>query len=388
MPSSAHLLVRTVPSSISSSEPERETPGISYGRIWGVAGCLLALLLTGAEVCLRTQGHLASVTDDLVLWSHERAKVYPSDGRRSIALLGASRIQLGVDPAVLARGLPGTRPVCLAVDGHSPFSLLEDLAVDDQFKGIVVYSATPAAMATGGLAEWIAYYHDGYKSPASLDERLDLIIRLLLQEHFVVAGFWANIRRQLGYGFRIPLDHIITRRDRYRQGWYYDRMSEGERQKRRSGRLLPPNRPPPPPSFTAEQFEEILTSRIAPLVVRLREHGGDIAFLHMPMPDRHPEVASYPRQLFWDRVGPLTGAVTIHPDDYEELSGFYCPDGSHLDARDAVLFTEALAEVQTREGLVGGAANNHQNHVSPKREECRDELPEDNVQRSPQWGEK
>ncbi|MBP7275576.1 MAG: hypothetical protein KBA51_05175 [Kiritimatiellae bacterium] len=316
-----------------------------YGRTWGLAFGLFVLLLAGAELFFRHQGHVPSVTDDKVLWAHERSRLYPSDGRRAIALLGASRLQLGVVPNVLARELPGTRPVCLAVDGHSPFSFLEDLAADEKFRGIVVYEATPPVMATPEVDAWLSYYHGEYLTAASADERVSMAIRVFLQKRLVITTFWVNIRRQIGYLFQIPLDHVVTREDRSRQGWYDTRMSASERLRRRSGRLIPPDKAIPSAAFSSQQFEETVFSKIAPLVKRLREHGAEIVFLHMPMPDRHPDVACYPRALYWDRIAPLTGATTIHPDDYPSLRGFQCPDGSHLNADDAVRFTVSLAEL-------------------------------------------
>jgi hypothetical protein len=53
----------------------------------------------------------------------------------------------------------------------------------------------------------------------------------------------------------------------------------------------------------------------------------------------------YPRQLYWDEIVKHCAAPAIHFEDYPELSKFECPDGGHLDYRDALEFTKNLAGV-------------------------------------------
>jgi len=40
-----------------------------------------------------------------------------------------------------------------------------------------------------------------------------------------------------------------------------------------------------------------------------------------------------------------TKGIAIHFADYPTLAKYHCPEGSHLDARDAGPFTRALADV-------------------------------------------
>ena len=40
-----------------------------------------------------------------------------------------------------------------------------------------------------------------------------------------------------------------------------------------------------------------------------------------------------------------TKASTINFADYRELSGYTCPEGSHLDSKDSPVFTRALARI-------------------------------------------
>ena len=198
------------------------------------------------------------------------------------------------------------------------------------------------------LGAWVDSFRNEYCSAGFLDDRLNLQVRLYLQERLVLAGFRANVRRQVGYGLRMPLNYVVMSRDRGRLGYYHARMSPIELERRRRGRLLAAGAAPPTPRLTPETFEALVLEELLPLIGAIQSRGGQVVFLHMPLPERHPEVASYPREDYWDRIGPLTGASTIHFADYPELSVFQCPDGSHLDGPDALQFTRKLGRILER----------------------------------------
>jgi hypothetical protein len=47
-----------------------------------------------------------------------------------------------------------------------------------------------------------------------------------------------------------------------------------------------------------------------------------------------------------------TSAVTIHFEDDDFLSGFKCPDGSHLDVSDARRFTGDVLKIMAAKSLI------------------------------------
>jgi hypothetical protein len=55
--------------------------------------------------------------------------------------------------------------------------------------------------------------------------------------------------------------------------------------------------------------------------------------------------ANYPKNVYWDQIEPLTGAVSIHFYDTLGLADFDCPDTSHLDASDAPDFSARFSQV-------------------------------------------
>ena len=64
-----------------------------------------------------------------------------------------------------------------------------------------------------------------------------------------------------------------------------------------------------------------------------------------------------PKSQYWDRIADLTGALTIHFQDYRSLSHFECPDLTHLDATDAQDFTKSLVGILKERGCFAGQAN-------------------------------
>jgi hypothetical protein len=72
-----------------------------------------------------------------------------------------------------------------------------------------------------------------------------------------------------------------------------------------------------------------------------------VVFVLLPTAGREKreEIERFPRALFWDLLGVRTKAMTIHNEDYPELSRFPVPDEEHLSGRDVPEFTRAFARI-------------------------------------------
>ena len=82
----------------------------------------------------------------------------------------------------------------------------------------------------------------------------------------------------------------------------------------------------------------------AKAVEKLRARGGKIVFVHFPHSGQLKELEDRlnPRTRDWERLLKETGAPGIYYEDYPELSGFDCPEWSHLSAGDSVEFSKRL----------------------------------------------
>ncbi len=79
-------------------------------------------------------------------------------------------------------------------------------------------------------------------------------------------------------------------------------------------------------------------------VNKLRARGGKVVFVRFPYTGelKALEDRLSPREKTWDPLLKGTNVPGIHFEDFPELSGFNCPEWSHLSAGDSVEFTKRL----------------------------------------------
>ena len=333
-----------------TSNSSSRAPGGPYIKIWLTALILVTVMISVSEMFLRSQGHLPTVTDDKFLWSYYRSKVSPRGDKKSIVLLGSSRIQLGVVPEVLNERFPEYQTLHLAVDGTPGYATFQDLANDPSFDGVIILSAIPGAFfpnSQSAQQPWVDYYHEQWGSLNRFEKLVNLRTRIFLQSRLVTFTSRLNLRELLINVFNVFPNYVYMQDDRYRPAYYFERMTPEQLAEHRQWRVdRVTSRDDPSTPEKELEFEEILITQVAPLVEKLRSHGGNIVILRMPTCDEHWEVdqSRTPKAIYWDQIENLTGAYAIHFKEVDTLANFDCPDTSHLDARDAVLFTDRLAD--------------------------------------------
>jgi len=115
---------------------------------------------------------------------------------------------------------------------------------------------------------------------------------------------------------------------------------------------LPLFTPPPPPSYVPKdifmaKMKEGIEKRFADVtaaVAKIRARGGKIVFVRFPHTGGLKELEDKitPRQQNWDPLLQMTKAPGIYYSDFSDLSGFDCPEWSHLTAGDSVEFSRRL----------------------------------------------
>jgi len=82
----------------------------------------------------------------------------------------------------------------------------------------------------------------------------------------------------------------------------------------------------------------------AAAIEKIRARGGKIVFVRFPHSGGLKELENRdtPREKTWDPLLKMTGAPGIYYSDFPELSGFNCPEWSHLSAGDSVEFSKRL----------------------------------------------
>ncbi|HXY60968.1 MAG TPA: hypothetical protein VEH26_05145, partial [Chthoniobacterales bacterium] len=142
--------------------------------------------------------------------------------------------------------------------------------------------------------------------------------------------------------------------DHERRARMWEKCAEpgSELAKRTQQIWIPLFTPPPPPSYIPKdvfmaKMKDGIEKRFADTVAavdKIRARGGKIVFVRFPHTGGLKELEDKisPRQQNWDPLLQMTHAPGIYYSDFPELSGFNCPEWSHLSAGDSVEFTKRL----------------------------------------------
>lgn len=356
----------------STSSSSLALPPLRWGLLLTLAVFLLCSYVALSEYLLRDRGFLATHRDSQNSWLKQRARASEL-GDKALILLGASRIQLGMDLPNL-RQMTGLEPVMLAIDGSSFAPILAGLANDPSIRGTVVVDVMPGIISlqqSGGASDrYQAAYErgDGDSSLlASPFQRFDALlveaIRGGLVNYADSARPWDSLSRRLLDPYSTP-QYLQTLSDRSRLADYgkVDLPTLYLHRVKRhlgGGQSINENTAPAeglgnlalfiqqlePDSLDGQPAQELREFEKA--VKAIQQRGGKVILMSMPTSGLVTEIDArrYPRYLYWDRMAAFTSAHVLHWQDYKELSSFFCPDGSHLDQRDRVPFTKAFVRL-------------------------------------------
>ena len=326
--------------------------------------------VAAAESLLVAKGFTPTAKDTKALWMKQRERASQL-GDRALILVGASRIQLGMDLNVLRRAT-GLEPVQLAIDGSSYLPGLSGLARDAAIRGTIVLDLMPGPISTDFDSKSTSNrYQNEYEAMATRHfewltyQQAELFftgaVGRYLSSYADGGRPWDSLVNRVFNADATP-QYLLTFPDRSRKA-DYQRVPMPDFYLSRVFRHLGS-----PPDLGASQsgddFQLRLTeyiSRLQPkpesaqskegladlekLVSTIQSRGGRVIILAMPTSGlvKEADAKQYPRHLYWDKVVASTTAQTIHWQDHQSMAGFNCPDGSHLDAKDTVEFTNAFA---------------------------------------------
>ena len=176
-----------MPSSTSSFEhfdcAARRAPDVPWGKVFLLVSALSLLGLAALEM---TWAHLelkTSFVNDESLWQYELDRMKDSHETgydRSIMLIGSSRIQNGIDPAVIEDRLD-VEVYNLSISGTSSLSLLEYVANETDYNGLVVVEFWPLhhliqEMKDGDKARRYTEYEENAALISSTEFQLDRVL--------------------------------------------------------------------------------------------------------------------------------------------------------------------------------------------------------------------
>jgi len=320
-----------------------------------LAAPLIAILLLAVlELVLRAHGFATSSTDDINLWCQERDRV-STLGTEGVVLLGTSRMQHGFSLNDFRNRHP-KRPICqLAINGSEPAGTLIDIAERTRFRGLVIcefpYSCSARMNDANQIGSiWPEYYHRDW----NLNRRVNRRIVSSIQERFVVAT--------PNFGLNGMMKAIVSGRLVSRSGSTADRQIRGDLSVHSASELSDMERRWID-SLHRERREYESRGReawegdaraVGGMARKIERRGGRVVFVRFPLSNdfgRESRTA-FPKEKFWNPFLQLAGVRGIDAEGNPALNQFNCPDGSHLDFRDAPAFTNALCSELERLGVL------------------------------------
>lgn len=344
--------------------PIRTLPQRPLGRAWLAALLVFVVALSGWELYWRDQGIEPGYRNSEGLWAMQRRRIDQGEGD-ALVLLGASRVLFDVQLPVWDR-LTGERPIQLALEGTSPLAALEDLAADADFQGRVLVGVAPDVFFTGFEYRGQVLAHYRSQSPA---QRSGQWLSMHLLEPWLAyysdedTALFTVLKRQAWPGRAGVMSYIDVRKlsvheaDRNTRMW--QRVETDPQYRALAQRIWAQffNAPPPPDMATPQQAQAVVQKQIdraATAVATLRARGVPVVFVRPPSSGEYLafEQRVLPRERTWEPLLATTGTRGIHFEDHPSMQGLELPEWSHLSAKDAERYTEALVQALQRENLL------------------------------------
>lgn len=325
---------------------------------------LALVLVIGAVFCwetfIRNKGLKPDFDDGPELWADKRGKVYePSN--KTIVFIGSSRIKYDLDIATW-QSITGTNAVQLAMVGSSPRTMLKDLANDTSFKGkllvdvteVLFFNQSPRVSLTPDEA--INYYHKrtpAQKASFGLDKLIEPRLAMLNRDFYSLNGLLNHLyipnRQGVFAGLDFPIGFAQTLYSRQTK-MTNDFLSDTNRINKVRGIWGSLRKIDPTPPATGKALDAILLS-VKHDIDKIKARGGKIVFLRTPSsgPFLMGENMGYPRDKYWDKLLAVTQCKGIHFSDYAALNKLVCPEFSHLNPSDAVIYTKGIIDILNKE---------------------------------------
>lgn len=335
--------------------PVRPVPAKPWGPILAVALLLFVVLLAAWEWRMRALGlEPGDLDDGGSSWAEQRRRIDAGDV--PVAIVGDSRILFDTDLARFHR-LTGVRPVQLALPGTNARPFLQDLARDEDFRGLVIVGIADRSYFRddiGLMGDALEVY--AYEAPS---RRSGLLIQRVLERQlaFLDDGYRLStlvhrLDPDVRPGAFSPRNDVwkvrVSGEDR--QSWMWPRIETDARLRKHARRVW---LQPGPARMRGPLPDEVIARTQAltrEAVGKIRARGGDVVFVRPPSagPLRVAEEKRLPRKVGWDPLLVAAGVKGVHFEDYPAMQRLNVPEWSHLSRRCATVFTDAYVRELTR----------------------------------------
>ena len=323
--------------------PTRDVPSQPWGMIMlgVVAGLLIGTVALEVNARENIGLHAGDIDNSEVSWTNEKLRAAGAPA----AIVGDSRILFDTD---LNRfeALTGVRPIQLAIHGTSALTLLENMADDKDFKGVLIVGLadTMFFQPFDGYGGYVHKFKE-YRSPYRIaSNEIDHVLQrrlAFLDSNYRLSVVAHRLDPDFRPGVEGPMDDIWKLQEvgEHRQTWMWDRVEYDPAWRARTRWAWKGFKEKFP--FTAELIAKG-QGRAKAAVDKIRSRGGDVVFIRPPSaPElRVNEEAQVPKEKGWDVLLRNTHSIGIHIDELPAARGLTLPEWSHLSRRCATVFTD------------------------------------------------
>ena len=332
--------------------PTRDVPKQPWGGIMIAVAVALVAGIAALEVNARRIGLIAGDLDNSeVTWTNERIR----SAAAPAAIVGDSRILFDTNLNHF-EALTGVRPVQLSIHGTSALTLLEDVADNPDFKGVLIVGLadTMFFQPFDGYGEYV-HRRDEFRSPYRVvSNEIDHTLQrrfAFLDSNYRLSVIAHRLDPDLRAGVEGPKHDIwkVMEMGESRQGYLWERVETDPVIRARSRWAWKGFKEKFP--YTPQLIAKGQT-RAKAAVEKIRARGGDVVFVRPPSaPElRVNEEAQVPKAKGWDMLLRNTRSVGVHVDDLPaSVQGLTLPEWSHLNRKCAKVFTDAYVRRLTEE---------------------------------------
>ncbi len=322
---------------LSTSSSNERAPKGRWALTWLSAIIVLVIALAGWKTYWTGQGFGVSLPNNSAAWATTRMQLGPE----STVFTGTSRTQAGLVPQEWMAET-GTLPLQLALVGSSPVPVVEHLATQTDFRGLLIVGVVEMYMFDADHGpnhgkQAMNEYRDILAGPsrrwgvalARLVPHSLLMRNQQLTFRKIVDGLWEG-----GAPRNLPANMQSNRWMKFqRDNLVPDDLDYEEFEN--AGR----------PATAAER--DAIIERLDTSVQTIQARGGRVIIVAFPSCGTRHEIERrrYPHDIYWEPLVAGTSAQVINAYSIPQLVDFQCADGSHMDESDARRFTRELARI-------------------------------------------
>lgn len=324
------------------------------------AALLFVFGILSWEAYIRSTDFDLSFDDGGPLWTHYRDRIYKGPGQSTV-FIGSSRIKFDLDIDTW-ESMTGDDAVQLACVGSTPLPILNDLADDPEFKGKLIIDVTEGLFfsTNPGNADRpntaLKYRKDitpAQRASFYLNKPLESTFVFLDKDHFSTNAMLEALEIpsrpgvRMGPIFARDFGLVKFSRQEYLAPPFLADTHQMHLQSRIWAMFGAMNKSLP---IAGASLDSLLQT-VKTATDKIQARGGKVLFVRTPSsgPYLEGELKRFPRDQYWDRILSTTGCPGIYFLDYPQLTGYICPEDSHLSPTDAIDFTKKFIDILRNE---------------------------------------